>query len=133
MKVQRKISSTTLVEVEGQSVVEVFEQLARLEEVFAGHETCGLCGKAGVHYEVQSAKQDNKYYKAVCVACGADFRFGFRKAPAGVLFPQLKDAEGKMKPNGGWSKWQPGDDTTTSRPPQPPAYQGSRATTDEPF
>jgi hypothetical protein len=107
MKVQRKVSPTTILEAEGQTVAEVFEQLARLEEVFHGHEICGLCKKPGAAYRVRQDKDGNKYHEAVCLACGAEFRFGVRKTPAGVLFPQRKDAEGNVKPNDGWSKWTP--------------------------
>ena len=106
MKVQRKISPTTIVETEGATVAEVFEALARLEEIF-GHETCGLCSKTGVSYTVRQDKEGNKYYQAVCCACGAEFRFGVRKTPPGCLFPQLKDKDGNVKPNGGWAKWTP--------------------------
>jgi hypothetical protein len=104
MKVQRKVSATTIVEVDGDSVADVFEALACLENIFAGHETCGLCQKTGVRYECQQDKEGNKYYKAVCVACGAEFRFGVRRQD-GQLFPQLKDKDGNFKPNGGWAKW----------------------------
>jgi hypothetical protein len=110
VKVTRKISGTTIVEAEGQTIMEVFEQLSRLEAVFAGHETCGLCGKSGVRFETQEDKEGHKYHKAVCLACGAEFRFGTRKTPPGVLFPQLKDSEGRDKKNGGWAKWEPRGD-----------------------
>jgi hypothetical protein len=107
LKVQRKISPTTIVEADGQTVAEGFDNLARLEAVFGGDETCGLCGKAGVRYECQSDKEGNVYRKAVCRACGAEFRFGLRKGDDGILFPQLKDKDGHQKPNKGWAKWQP--------------------------
>ncbi len=106
MKVQRKITPTTIVEAEGETVAEVFEALAALESVFHGHETCGLCGKTGVSYSCQQDKDANRYYKALCDSCGAEFRFGVKKSPPGVLFPQLKDKDGNWKPNGGWAKWQ---------------------------
>lgn len=109
MKVNRKVSPTTIVEAEGATVAEVFEALAALEEIFSGHETCGACGNVGVHYSVRRDKQDNKYYQAVCNKCGAEFRFGVRRAPPGSLFPQMKDRDGREKPNNGWVKWQPGD------------------------
>lgn len=85
---------------------ELFEALAAIESVFCGHETCGLCGKTGVQYQCQRDKDSNAYYKAVCLACGAEFRFGVRR-DGGGLFPQLKDQSGALKPNGGWSKWEP--------------------------
>lgn len=105
MKIQRKISPTTIVEAEGQTVAEVFEALARLEGIFAGYETCGLCQHTGVRYAVQEDKEGHKYHKAVCLSCGAEFRFGMRKTPPGVLFPQIKDQNGNYKPDGGWAKW----------------------------
>ncbi len=46
MKVQRKVSPTTILEAEGQTVAEVFEALASLEEIFHGYEVCGDCGQA---------------------------------------------------------------------------------------
>ena len=107
MKVQRKISPTTIAEAEGQTVAEVFEALASLEEVFSGHETCGLCKKSGVRFQVRRDQKGNKYYQAVCLACGAEFRFGVRRDPPGMLFPQLRDEQGNVKPNGGWAKYQP--------------------------
>lgn len=102
MKIQRKVSATTILEAEGETVAAVFEALALLESVFCGRERCGLCSALGVRYEVQRDKEGNAYHKAICLACGAEFRFGVRKAPPGVLFPQLKDAQGNVKPNGGW-------------------------------
>jgi hypothetical protein len=107
VKIQRKITATTIVEVEGDSPAEVFEALAALEEIFAGHETCGLCQKSGVRYVVRRDKQGNKYFMAVCISCGAEFRFGVRRDPPGTLFPQLKAEDGTLKPDGGWVLWKP--------------------------
>lgn len=112
MKVQRKVSPTTIIEAEGATVAEVFEALARLESVFHGYEKCGFCGE-GVAYECQEDKEGHKYYKVVCLNtdCGGEFRFGQRKQPHGVLFPQLKDRDGKRKPFGGWAKWSANENT----------------------
>ena len=113
MKVSHKVSATVILEAEGDTVAEVFEALARLEAVFAGHDTCGLCSKTGVRYEVQNDKDGNAYYKAICLACAAEFRFGVKRAPAGALFPQLKDQAGNWKPDGGWAPpYQAGNDST---------------------
>ncbi len=105
MKVNRKVSPTTILEAEGQTVAEVFEALARMEEVFHGHEECGLCHKRETAYQVRQDKEGNKYYQVVCLFCKAEFRFGLKKQPQGVLFPQLKDKNGNWKPDGGWAKW----------------------------
>lgn len=107
MKVSRKISPTTLVEAEGATVADVFEALASLEDVFHGHEVCGLCQGKEVCYQVRQDKEGNKYYQVHCLSCGGEFRFGVRRSPPGQLFPQYKDKEGKTKPEGGWTKWTP--------------------------
>jgi hypothetical protein len=126
MKVQRKVSQTTILEVEGQTVAEVFENLARLEEIFSGHETCGLCKGTGVQYQVRQDKDGNKYYQAVCRACGAEFRFGVKKSPPGALFPQLKDKDGNRKPDGGWAKWQGHGQDSEGEEPRARPYQHER-------
>lgn len=107
MRVERKVSNTTTIEATGATVAEVFEQLAQLESVFCGHERCGLCSERRVSYQCQQDASGNKYYKAVCLDCGGKFRFGVRKQPQGMLFPQLKDKLGAIKPNAGWTKWTP--------------------------
>ena len=109
MKVQRKISPTTIIEAEGDTVAEVFEALSRLEEAFHGHEECGLCHGKDVAYQTRQDSAGNKYYQAVCLACRAEFRFSLRRTPVGVLYPQLKDKDGRVKPDGGWAVWTPRD------------------------
>ena len=109
MKVQRKISPTTIIEADGQTVADVFEALARLEDVFHGHEVCGACQAGNVTYQMRTDKDGNKYYQAHCLKCHAEFRFGVRREGNGVLFPQYKDADGNVKPNGGWVRFQPRD------------------------
>jgi hypothetical protein len=143
MKIQRKLSSATIIEAEGTTVAELFEALASLEEIFAGHEQCGLCQKVGVRYQVRRDKQGNKYYQAVCLACAAEFRFGVRRDPPGQLFPQLKTENGDFKPNGGWAKWEssyrqnesaPRPQQSAPRPPQSaPRPQASEQGRDVPF
>jgi hypothetical protein len=109
MKVQRKINQSTIVEADGQTVMELFEQLSQLEEIFRSG-PCGLCKGTQIGFRTRE-NAGVKFHEALCLGCGAAFAFGTKKAPAGVLFPQRKDAEGKWKPDGGWSKWTPnGDD-----------------------
>jgi hypothetical protein len=106
MKVQRKLAPGTIVEAEGDTVAELFEKLAALEEVFS-RQQCGLFRKTSITFTVRRDKDNHVYHMAVCNSCGGEFRFGVRKNPVGMLFPQLKDADGNKKPNAGWSKWQP--------------------------
>lgn len=108
-------------------MAEVFEALARLEEVFHGHEECGLCKNRNVGYQVRQDKDGNKYYQAVCLTCRAEFRFGVRREPPGCLFPQRKDADGNWKPNGGWLRYEPPADAAPAKPAahcrsEPPAW-----------
>jgi len=105
MRIQRKLNGNTLVECEAQTMIELFEQLSQLEEIFR----CGPCGLChGTHISFRTREVAGcKFHECVCLGCGAAFAFGTRKQPAGVLFPQRKDADGNAKANGGWSKWTP--------------------------
>src|SRR5262249_61822763 len=100
MKVQRKISANTVVEAEAQSMVDLFEQLSQLEEILRAG-PCGLCKGTQIGFRTREVS-GVKFHEAVCLDCGAAFAFGMKKQPAGVLFPQRKDADGKWKANGGW-------------------------------
>lgn len=105
MKIQRKISANTVIEAEGQTMVELFEQLSQLEEIFRPG-PCGLC--EGTHTGFRTREVGGvKFHEAVCLGCKAAFAFGQRKGAGGQLFPQRKDGDGKWKPNGGWAKWVP--------------------------
>ncbi len=105
MKVTRKISPSTVIEAEAPTVLELFEILSQLEEIFRAG-PCGCCGGTRIKFRTRCVPGDLKFHEAVC-DCGAALGFGQKKHPAGVLFPQRKDAEGNWKPNGGWAKWQP--------------------------
>jgi hypothetical protein len=105
MRVTRKLSGNTVVEAEGQTMVELFEKLSALEEIFRPG-PCGLCHGTQLGFRTRETG-GMKFHECMCLRCGAAFAFGMKKAPAGVLFPQRKDADGKYKPNGGWSKWAP--------------------------
>jgi hypothetical protein len=105
MKVQRKINANTVVEAEAQSMVELFEQLSQLEEIFRPG-ACGLCKGTQCSFHTREVG-GVKFHEAVCLGCSAAFAFGIKKQPAGVLFPLRKDVDGNWKANGGWSKWTP--------------------------
>lgn len=105
MKVQRKLNNNTIIECEAPTMVELFEQVSQLEEIFA-HRSCGIC--KGTHTTYRTREVNNiKFHEVHCLRCGAAFAFGLRKGAGGQLFPQRKDAEGKWKANDGWSKWVP--------------------------
>lgn len=92
------------VEIEGDTQVEVFQQLANFQEIFA-ESMCGKCGSEDIRFQVRNV-DDNLYYEARCISCGAKLAFGVMKK-GGRLFPKRKDKEGKWLNNGGWVKWNP--------------------------
>ena len=111
MKITRKLSTNTVVEAEGATMVELFEQLSQLEEIFRPG-ACGLCKGTQVGFRTREVG-GVKFHEAVCHGCGAAFAFGQRKGAGGQMFPQRKDADGNVKPNGGWSKWVPTNGNTS--------------------
>lgn len=123
MKVQVKVSPTIIVEGEGDTMTEVFESLASLQEVFSNDE-CGICHKPA-RFIVREDDEKNKYYEMRCtnLSCRAKLQFGCTKK-GGNLFPKVRWdslSEGDQKnradqkaaaeknrgylPAGGWYKW----------------------------
>jgi hypothetical protein len=105
VKIQRKISANTVVDADAPTMIELFEQLSQLEEIFRPG-PCGLCRGTQISFRTRDVS-GVKFHEAICIGCGAALGFGTRKQPAGVLFPQRKDGDGNLKPNGGWSRWTP--------------------------
>ena len=119
MKIQRKLNSSTIIEVEAGSMVQLFEELSAMEELFRCG-PCGLCKGSAIGYRTREVS-GIKFHEAVCLGCGAAFAFGVRKGASGALFPQRRDAEGKVKLNGGWARWTPtngngGAEPTSAQP-----------------
>ena len=91
-------------EIEGDSPRDVFESIARFQEVFEEN-VCGKCGAENVKLVVRNV-DDNFYYEVRCLGCGARLSFGSHKKGGG-LFPKRKDGEGNWLPDHGWVKWNP--------------------------
>lgn len=104
-----KVNPTTIFHIKGQTPAEVWEQLARVEEIFASETKCFLCG-SGIRHVVRENKKKQKFFELHCMdaKCRARFAFGQHQTPQGSLFPQRKTRDGKYKPNNGWDKWVPG-------------------------
>jgi hypothetical protein len=102
MKVVKQVG-TFSVEFERGTDVELFEEVARFQEVF-DNEKCGKCESSNVRFVVREDKEENKYYELRCMDCGAKLAFGCHKKGGG-LFPKRKDAEGNWKPTKGWVKY----------------------------
>lgn len=112
------------IEVEGDNVKQVFEQLAVAQEVF-GTEECGCCHEKNFRFMCRTDDDENKYYELHCqnLKCRAKLTYGCHKKGNG-LFPKkhwgsLSDSDKKNRgmeeqpkgslylPNGGWFKWVP--------------------------
>lgn len=103
MKVTVKVSEGVTVEADGATVAEVFEQVARIADVFAAQTSCGLC-QGRYRFQVRDAK-GYRFYELACLnpKCGARFPFG-----------QLKEVKGGLFPKGPWSIWRKSEDGGSS-------------------
>ncbi len=126
MQVQLKVNARTIVHADGDTMADVFEQLAGMQEVFGYCERCGLCNSERLRYVVRE-NDGYKFFEVHCqnVDCRARFAFGQSKQHPGALFPQRKDKEGNAKPNQGWTRWEP-----EQCEPQPAPTPNTNARTD---
>jgi hypothetical protein len=115
MKVQIKISPSTIVEVEAANTRDLVAQVAHVQEVF-GYSKCGVCG-AGIRYVVRQA-QGYTFYEIRCVdrqRCGARLSLGQPKASPEWLFPSRKAKDGSWLPNDGWTIWKGSDEQSQAQ------------------
>jgi hypothetical protein len=101
-----------VVKFEATNQKELFELLAKNEEVFDSDVTCGCCHKANLRYRVREVAKDKKtfkYYERTCTECGARLQFG-QSNDTVSLFPKRKDGDGNWMPDHGWAKWVPKDE-----------------------
>ena len=97
-------SGKIAVEIDADTQVELFQQLANFQEIFA-ETNCGKCGSENIRFQVRNV-DDNLYYELRCADYGAKLAFGVMKK-GGRLFPKRKDKEGNWLPNNGGVKWNP--------------------------
>lgn len=125
MKVKYQINSDIEVEIEGDTLKEVMDELSSAEQFFA-HTVCqmplkdGKCG-AKANFVVRVIDSGDSYCEMQCTnpACNGRFSFGQSKTPKGFLYAKtrwnsLGDAEKESRgydeekhknrflPNGGW-------------------------------
>lgn len=109
MKTVRVNLGGLVVEAQGDTMVEAYEELAALEEVFGATE-CGCCKQKLLRHVVRKNKDEDKFYEVRCLNrdCRAVLSFGCHKKGGG-LYPHLKEKDDptKYKPNNGWEKWTP--------------------------
>ena len=78
MKVNYKtINGRLSVELEGDSQRDIFQEIARFQEVFE-ETVCGKCGSDNIRFVVRNV-DDNLYYELRCADCGAKLSFGSHK------------------------------------------------------
>lgn len=93
--------------VEGTSMIPVFQEMARLQEVFM-NDSCGKCGNSNVRMVVRPAKdkkgKEHDYHEMRCQnpTCRARLCFGVTDDG---LFPKRKDEDGTYLPHNGWVIW----------------------------
>lgn len=117
MKVNVKISNNVIIEAEGKTQAEIFEQIASMSETFSTlDENCGKCGGNKKKVVARTDDEDNNYYELVCLNCWAKLAFGQNKKPEGQLYPRRIENKkksamkgelepGQKLPNNGWLKW----------------------------
>lgn len=111
MQVQMKVAPQVIVTAEGDNHIELFDQLASLQEVFS-NDKCGKCGSTALKFVSRQDKEENDYHELQCTKCWAKLAFGHHKKGKS-LFPKRKDDDkGTVtgEPNGwlptnGWLKW----------------------------
>lgn len=78
-------------EIEEKAQVNLFEEIARLQEVF-GEEKCGLCNATDLRF-ANRVVEENTYHEIQCKACGAKLALS-QNQKGGTLYPNRK-----LKPN----------------------------------
>lgn len=115
IKLTRK-SGNNLIQVEGETEMDVFENISSAEEVFS-EANCGKCGSTEIRYKIRrvtDGKKEYKYPEMQCQKCYAKLTFG--QSDNGVLFPvrhlredgnYVLDKDGKRVAKGknGWTKY----------------------------
>jgi hypothetical protein len=105
MKVNFKVNNKVTVTAEGETQLEVFEQLGSLQEVF-GEEKCGKCGGDSLAFRVRhvtDGKKEYTYPEMQCRSpkCFAKLSFG-QQMESKNLFPKRKNEDGTEKGKRGW-------------------------------
>jgi hypothetical protein len=102
----KSIDNRITVKITGNDTKDLFEQIAKFDEIFCNNLTCKNCNKGETRLNVRNVESNN-YYERVCNGCGFTFSFGQHKK-GGTLFPKYD------KGKGGWSKWEPVHDNDSS-------------------
>jgi len=97
------------IELEADTQTALVQQLSAFSEVFE-EDTCQKCKSKNLRWSVRKSESKGKtfsYNELRCKDCGAKLAFGVLDDGSHGLFPKRKDADGKIKGNYGWVKWNP--------------------------
>jgi hypothetical protein len=109
VKISQRIG-TVQVEVDGETLIEAFDQLAAATEVL-GNNVCGSCQKTDVAYITRHNK-GYTFREIECQACGCRLSIGLTKTNPPMLFPRRKEPKtNQWLPNDGWVPQESHDDT----------------------
>ena len=91
MKAKLKVSNNCIIEAEGNTQTDVFQQLSSMQEVFSEHE-CGCCKSSNIRFVARQNDDEDWFYEMKCQnnPCFAVLQFGTRKKPKGHLYPKRK-------------------------------------------
>lgn len=116
MKAQFKLNDKIIVELEGDTMVDIFKGLAEAQEVL-GDLTCTFDGKKSedTRFVVRQNADEDEFFELWYDGSDPHFfgckkQFGCKKKPKGALFPKVKDGEGNLLAeniykNKGWTKY----------------------------
>lgn len=89
LKVEKWVNQKTCVVAEGETQLDVFKQLASMQEVF-GEERCSKCGNDDLRFQTRKASKGKKefvYPELVCKNPKCRAKLSYGQADDGVLFP----------------------------------------------
>ena len=102
----RAFNGKLVIEVEGNSIKDLIEQIGPIAEVLDGDDVCGKCSSPHIYPRARDAKKktDGKlvtYYELVCSDCGAKLSFG-QHSGGGTLWAKRTDDQGNPLEHRGW-------------------------------
>lgn len=100
----------------GENSKDIFEQIAKFEEIFCNNLVCQSCKENNTRLNVREDKEGNKYYERVCNKCYHSFSFG-QKKKGGTLFP---------KTSKGWTKYVAPKEEDDDDKPAPVSNKGKK-------
>lgn len=122
LTVEKRINDSTTVVAQGETQLDVFNQLASMQEVF-GERECAKCGDPYIQYRTRKAskgkgKSAKEFYypELVCTNPKCRAKLSYGQAEGGLIFPiryeretneddvtvYVKDENGRNIPKGKW-------------------------------